>query len=207
MLETIVPSRIRRTLLEHIVTHPADRFYLRGLAKQLQLSVSPLRRELKRLEQLRFLKAYDEANIRFYVADQSHPLFVQLQSAVSGTLPPAQAAPVAQPEEPLVVSTVISHPQVERLRRALRPRIFRLTVLSALTVSLLVILGLGGLVYLGMTNHRLLSLTHRAVEAPRAQVTVVEAAPRASGAMQGSRWRLVPGGMGGFSAGAGENSL
>ena len=50
MLETLISSRIRRALFEYILTHPSERFYLRGLAKSLGLSVSPLRREIKRLE-------------------------------------------------------------------------------------------------------------------------------------------------------------
>jgi len=81
VLETLVSSRIRRTLFEHLLTHPTDRFYLRGLAKELGLSVSPLRRELKRLEQAGMLKAVQEGNMLFYIVDSGSPAFLQLMQA------------------------------------------------------------------------------------------------------------------------------
>jgi hypothetical protein len=96
MLETLVSSRIRRTLFEHLLTHPDERFYLRGLAKELALSISPLRRELLRLERLGMLTAYDEANIRFYVVNQASTPFLQLKQAAS-SLDIAEAAAVLNP--------------------------------------------------------------------------------------------------------------
>ena len=81
MLETLVSSRIRRTLFEHLLLHSGDRFYLRGLAKALQLPVSPLRRELKRLEQAGMLQAVPEGNMLFYTVNTASPRFVQLQHA------------------------------------------------------------------------------------------------------------------------------
>ena len=56
MLETFISSRIRRALFEYILCHAGERFYLRGVAKELSLSISPLRRELKRLEQAGMLR-------------------------------------------------------------------------------------------------------------------------------------------------------
>jgi len=209
VLETFVPSRIRRTLLEHLLTHPSDRFYLRGLAKELGLTVSPLRRELKRLEALGVLKASQEANIRFYVVDQTSPSFAHLRSAVSPVAAPIPQipVPVSPSPAPLVTSTVLSHAKVERIRRALRPVIHWPVALGL--ASTVVALMLGAVTsYLAVTNQRLLALTRQAVTAPRAQVTVVESVePRpASGEMQSSRWRLMPGAMGGFSARAGEGT-
>ena len=111
MLEQLVSSRIRRTLVEYLLVHPSERFYLRGLAKQLGLSISPLRRELLRLEQAGMLTATDEGSLRFYLVNQTSPLFIQLQQ-VSGSLPPV-SMPAA------VVPTAPVHPQqpVKRARR------------------------------------------------------------------------------------------
>jgi len=211
VFETLVSSKIRRALLEHLLTHSHERFYLRGLAKELGLAVSPVRRELKRLEQLGVLKAYDEANIRFYVVDQQSPLFAQLKqaalpAALQTSLGPDPQLDAGQPANVLVSSTVISHPKIERIRKALRPRLSWPTLLGALSLSVVAVLALGGLIYLAVTNQRLLALTNRAVSAPRAQVTVVEPEPSASGQMRSSRWRLLPGALGGFSQGASEES-
>ena len=79
MFETLVSSKIRRALLEHILTHPSDRFYLRGLAKALGLSISPLRRELKRFEQSGLLNTLQEGSILFYTVNTDSPIFRQLR--------------------------------------------------------------------------------------------------------------------------------
>ncbi len=196
MFETFVSSRIRRALLEHILSHPNERFYLRGLAKELTLAISPLRRELLRMEQLGVLKAYDEANVRFYVVDQTNPHFTQLkQAAASLTLQPAgthtqiEPVQVAQEPVPVVASTVLSHRNVERIRKALAPRFSLPILVSALSVGLLIVGVFGISRYWAVT--------------PKVQVTEREAGPPpASGEMRGNRWRVVPGGMGGFSSGA-----
>jgi len=106
MLEMLVSSRIRRALLTHLLTHPTDRFYLRGLAKTLELSVTPLRRELKRLERSGMLTALQEGNMLFYTVNANSAAFLQLKrvglrapelsEASSGDLShEAQTSPVA----------------------------------------------------------------------------------------------------------------
>lgn len=244
MLETLVSSKIRRALLEYILTHATTRFYLRGLAKELGVAVSPLRRELKRLEQLGVLKAYDEANIRFYVVEQASPQFAELKSVSTSMAP----APVPQPEPlvsyakaPLSVGgqipstmspaggltplggltppVVLSHAKVERLRRASPPRgqwgwqaltrpLSWPVLLGTVSAGLLMVMGLAGIAYLAVTNQRLLALMHQAIGIARPQVAVIESveARPSSGEMHSSRWRLSPGTMGGFSAGASEES-
>ena len=88
MLEALVSSRIRRSLLEYVLTHSTDRFYLRGLAKSLSLPISPLRRELKRLQQAGMLSASLEGNMVFYTVDCNSPTFMQLQHATEQTKAP-----------------------------------------------------------------------------------------------------------------------
>lgn len=96
MLETLVSSRIRRTLFEHILIHPGEPFYLRGLAKQLNLSVSPLRRELKRLERSGMLRAVQEGNLVFYAVNTDSTAFLQLKQA---GLPAMAAVQTGRPTE------------------------------------------------------------------------------------------------------------
>lgn len=81
MLETLVSSRIRRSLLGHLLAYPSGRFYLSGLARELGLTISPLRRELKRFECVGLLKSSKEANTLFYTVDQASPAFRQLSQA------------------------------------------------------------------------------------------------------------------------------
>lgn len=199
MLEALISSRIRRTLLERLLIHSEDRVYLRGLAKELALSVSPLRRELKRLEAQGLLKAYDEANIRFYVVDRTSPLFLQLTAALRTAS--ASSTTPAVPPPPSEVVPVEVPAMVPVVAPSRRPFSWKPAV-EAAALSLTVAAVLAGVAYLAYTNQRLLLMTKKALLVPKTQVTVVESpsASPASGAMRGSRWQLVPGSMGGVSS-------
>lgn len=197
-LDSIISSRIRRTLLNHLVSHPADRFYLRGLARTLNLSVSPTRRELKRLEAAGLLKAYDEANVRFYIVDRTAPLFLQLTAALRTASASSTTPDVPPPPSEVVpVEVPVAVPVVAPSKRPFSWK----PALEAAALSLTVAAVLAGVAYLAYTNQRLMLMTKKAVLAPKTHVTVVEspAAATASGAMRGNRWQLVPGGMGGVS--------
>ena len=198
MLETLISSRIRRTLLEHLLAHPEQRGYLRGLAKELNLPVSPLRRELKRLEALGLLKASQEANILFYHVDRTSPLFFQLTAALRS--PSAALENRCQTPSPDAIGAEGLAP-VSGVRhlRYLTPS-WKLAMEGA-ALSLIVAGVLSGVAYLAYTNQRLLLVTKQAVLTPKTQVTVVESpsASTASGTMRGTHWQLVPGGLGGVS--------
>lgn len=222
MLETLVSSRIRRALLEYVLTHPTDRFYLRGLAKQLELSISPLRRELKRLERAGLLTAEQEANILFYTVNVASPLFVQLQHAptstavVSEPAGPQAEAPSAQAiKAPSLPAALPSPEPGAPSHSSTAPASFWSSwssplrtpaLIAAAGVGMALILIVASLVYLTMTNQRLVSQATRMLATRKAQVTVVDAKPASSGAMRSSRWQLLPGGVGGFSSGAGDES-
>lgn len=175
MLETFVSSRIRRALFEHILTHPRERFYLRGLAKQLQVSVSPLRRELKRLEEIGMLAAAEEGSMRFYTVNTASPVFLQLQSAGSPVAAPSPAAP-SQTTRPG------TEPQSGPWRRPLAAPV----LVGIAGAGLALMLVVAGLVYVRMTG----SASH---------MTVLVPSEPGSGVMRGRRWQVVPGGFGGFS--------
>lgn len=197
MLETLVSSRIRRSLFEHLLTHPHDRFYLRGLAKALHLSISPLRRELVRLEGSGMLKRVEEGNMVFYCVNPTSPAFLALQQAgrqaeaPSPALAPAAPAAGALSERPLAGGAAA----------------FRRPVwLAAAGVGVVLVLILAGLVHLAVAQRRLATEAAHALSTHKADVTVVMPPPSSSGIMRGSRWQLIPGGFGGFAPGAGEPS-
>lgn len=198
MLETLVSSKTRRTLFEYLLTHPNDRFYLRGLAKQLELSVSPLRRELKRLEQSGVLRPFEEANALFYAVNTDAPAFRQLQQAVQPLTPPnnaaAEQAAVPAAAEPAVVVEARPVPITSPQHPAMP------ALLAAAGVGITLLLVIAGLFYLTMTNQHLLSLAQRGAPADKPGITVVAPVtppPSSSGTMSGARWRLIPGAIGG----------
>lgn len=223
MFETLVSSRIRRALFEHILTHPDERFYLRGLAKQLNLSVSPLRRELMRLESAGVLKTAQEGSLRFYAVDTAAPVFLQLKSAglpapASGrqagqqTQAPSPAAPAqVSPGQggfhppipgPIPVGVVSFRVRPSPWRRALSGP----ALVGVAVVGMILVLGLAGLLYRRVVDRQLASRNHRALDPRAANVTVVVRPESTSGLMRGQRWQVVPGGFGGFSSGVDNES-
>jgi len=213
MLETLISSRIRRTLLEHILAHPDDRFYLRGLAKTLSLSISPVRRELLRLEQLGMLAAYEEGNMRFYVVNQSCAEFQQLKHAaqtsgfdaapahlamfeaehVTAVGPTSVAAPaVATEQAPRVAAAVEALPdiRVERTRRTLA---HLKALLGGFVLLATLAIVFGSIVYTAQPQPQ----TARRLATLSTKTTQDSANATTSGEMRSSRWRLTPGTIGG----------
>ena len=216
MLEALVSSRIRRTLFEYLLTHPDDRFYLRGLAKALQLSISPLRRELKRLERSGMLQAVEEGNMRFYTINAASPAFVQLRHVGQpGSRLPAEGMawagvalaqnpqPRSPSPEPVLVGVLSTTP---RVASSWSSPLSSRALIGAAGAGLALMLIVLGLFYLTMTNQRMLMQAARAFRTRKAEVKVIVPPSPASSAMHGARWQLVPGGFGGFSSGANDES-
>lgn len=174
MLESFISSRIRRTLFEYLVKSPTERFYLRGLAKTLDLPVTPLRRELKRLEETGMLQACDEGNIRFYTVQVSSTAFHELQQAAA--TPPVTPLPLP------AMAAVIAPP--------VRSAALRGPVLIGVTVAgIAVMLTVVGLAYVSLIGEG---------TSPRSGLSIAKG-PSAAGTMRSQRWQLMPGGFGGFS--------
>ena len=215
MLETLVSSRIRRTLFEYLLTHSTDRFYLRGLAKQLNLSISPLRRELARLEQSGMLQAVEEGNMRFYTVNIPSPAFLQLKQAGQLTEAPSRLSttalgaqgsglgasaqspqPSAQSHPPIPIGVISTKSIAGSWRSALRGP----ALIGAAVAGMALMLIMASLFYITMTNGRLMASMQRALTTRSSGASVMEPHPGAtSGAMRGARWQLIPGSFGGFS--------
>ena len=208
MFEALVSSRVRRALFEHVLTHPSERFYLRGLAKSLSLSVSPLRRELKRLEQSGMLRAAQEGNMLFYTVNTDAASFLQLQQA-------SQQAKAPSPDWLGVRGSGFGAAVTVSPNSELRTPNFAVAswraplptgaLIGAAGVGAALLMVVASLLYIRLTNRELLSEASRALATRKAEMVV---APReaSSGVMRGSRWQISPGGFGGFSSGASANT-
>lgn len=197
MLEALVSSRIRRSLLEHILSNPKERFYLRGLAKSLNLSVSPLRRELKRLEQSGMLRAEEEGNMLFYAVDTDSQAFLEL-ARMTLTIP-ATMPTVSQTKAPSDV--LVAAAPMKMKRSAWASPLSTPTLVAAAAVGMALVVVVAGIFYLRLTNEQI------ALVSRNPKVTVVVPQASSSGIMRGARWQVVPGGFGGFSAAKGQESF
>ena len=215
MLEALISSRIRRTLFEYLLTHPTQYFYLRGLAKELNLTISPLRRELAKLEQSGVLVVVQEANIRFYRVNTESPVYRQLRQAFYSSPAPKPQLAVAPapiqfagaPSDSVTIEPS-EPPGQPAPAPAPRPRspLQGPALVGAAVVGMALMLIVASLLYLTMTNDRLASTVRHALTTQKADVTVITPPSAASGTMRGHRWQLVPGGFGGFSSGVSNES-
>lgn len=87
MLSTFITSKNRRRLLAVFLTHPDERFYLKQLKRDLEISSSRLLQdELAKLEEVGFLTSVREGTARFYQVNKAFPLYPELKSMIFKTV-------------------------------------------------------------------------------------------------------------------------
>lgn len=79
MLKVLFTSKTRIKLLDHFFNQPLRSFYLRELQRTLGESLTPLRRELGKLEQIGLLQSRREGNQKYYSLNREFPLYQELQ--------------------------------------------------------------------------------------------------------------------------------
>ena len=84
MIEKIITSKTRVKLLELFLTNIDARYYLRELERKLDESLSPLRRQLLKLEKMGILKAEYEANLKYYRLNKEFVGMEELRRLVLG---------------------------------------------------------------------------------------------------------------------------
>jgi len=82
MLETLISSRTRLKLLLKFFLNPRSTAYLRGLADEFNESTNAIRVELNRFEEAGMLVTESQGNKKVYKANNSHPLFHDLQKII-----------------------------------------------------------------------------------------------------------------------------
>ncbi len=85
LLDTLMPST-RQNILAATVLHPKKSWYLRELAKFLNVSPSSLQRELINLSKAGILKKTADGNRTYFNADQNCPIFPELKNVLIKTV-------------------------------------------------------------------------------------------------------------------------
>lgn len=86
MIEKIITSKTRVKLLNLFLTHIDDRYYLRELERKLDESLSPLRRQLIKLEKMEILITEEEANLKYYRLNKNFAGIEELRNLVLGNV-------------------------------------------------------------------------------------------------------------------------
>jgi DNA-binding MarR family transcriptional regulator len=86
MLEKLFSSAVRAEILSLLLNSPESRFYGREIAKLLEKNPSAVKRELDSLEKMGIVTSEKVANLRYFQADSSSPLFEELKNLITKSL-------------------------------------------------------------------------------------------------------------------------
>lgn len=74
-LQHIISGKIRLRLLMKFFLNPENQVYLRGLAREFEVSTNTVRQELEKLSESGVIKSTREKQKRFFMANIKHPLY------------------------------------------------------------------------------------------------------------------------------------
>ena len=86
LIDGLITSKIRIKILMRLFFNPEMSLYLRGMAKEFNVSTSHIRAELQHLSANNLLTNRHEGRQVYYSAKCEHPLFPELQSMVRKAL-------------------------------------------------------------------------------------------------------------------------
>lgn len=145
MIEKIVTSKTRVKILNLFLTHIDDRYYLRELERVLNESLSPLRRQLVKLEKMGILTIEEEANLKYYRLNKNFAGMEDLRRLVLGS----EAVAVSKVEH-LTPETVVQGLALDKTAPAPKRVKYDLAVLTL--VSIFVLITAVFVVYTGTKN-------------------------------------------------------
>ena len=134
MIEKIITSKTRVKLLKLFLTHIDDRYYLRELERLLNESLSPLRRQLLKLENMEILRSEHEANLKYYRLNKNFAGIEDLKNLVLGSSETPQVILVPEVKQQVIPE---SKPQPQPVITA--PRRMKLDLVVLVLVSLFVL--------------------------------------------------------------------
>jgi hypothetical protein len=84
-LDQLLISKVRIKAIKHFMTHPDDPIHLRAAVRELDEEINAVRRELSRLEVIRFLHTERKGNRKYFTLNKDFLYFDELQSIVFKT--------------------------------------------------------------------------------------------------------------------------
>jgi len=214
MLEKIITSKTRIKILKLFLSNIDDRYYLRELERKLDESLSPLRRQLMKLQEMGILTVEYEANLKYYRLNKNFTGIEELQKLVLGkdivgadekearpaSPEVALAAPVTpqpqQPTVPLATETVSRTAQKQFLR------FLKFDVAMVTLVSIFVLAAVTFAVYISTRNITQMAglISERTTQGP-VTLSGKNATATRPDEMVSKRWKLLPGNAPALSSG------
>lgn len=209
MIEKIITSKTRVKLLKLFLTNIDNRYYLREIERMLDESLSPLRRQLMKLEKMGILTAEYEANLKYYRLNKNFTGIDELRNLVLGqggrakplpahgqgpALPTVETLPLQQERE---VTVVAPAQKAQPAPKRVRYDIAILVVISFFVLATAVLV-----VYTNAKNiKQLASLVSEKAEAEPRLSSGRASVPTRPDEMVSRRWKLFPGNVPVLSSG------
>lgn len=86
MLQYLITSKAKRSLLKLFLTNPDRAFYMREIAKLTREPLNAVRRELGYLEKAGLVKSRREGNLKYYSLVKEFPFYPELKKIVYATV-------------------------------------------------------------------------------------------------------------------------
>jgi DNA-binding transcriptional ArsR family regulator len=86
MLKMLFSSAVRAEILSLLLKSPEDKYYVREIAKLLQKNPSAVKRELDNLEKMGLVRSEKVANLKYFQAETSSPLYAELTNLITKSL-------------------------------------------------------------------------------------------------------------------------
>jgi len=86
MLEHIITSKAKRSLLKLFLTNPDRAFYIREIAKLTGEPFNAVRRELEHLEKAGLISSHREGNLKLYSLVKESPFYPELKKIIYATV-------------------------------------------------------------------------------------------------------------------------
>lgn len=85
MLQSLIASKTRQTLLKAFFEAPEIEYYTRQLASKYHMSVGTLHRELQKLSTSGILKSRKIGNIKLFSLNKQNPIYEEIKNIISKT--------------------------------------------------------------------------------------------------------------------------
>ena len=86
MLKKLFSSAIRAEVLSLLLNSPEDKFYMREISRLLDKKPSAVKRELDSLEKIGVVRSEKVANLKYFQADATSPLYSELKNLITKSL-------------------------------------------------------------------------------------------------------------------------
>jgi len=86
MLEYIITSKAKRSLIKLLLTNPDTEFYVREISRRTGEPLNAVRRELGYLEKAGLVSSRNAGNLRYYAVVKEFPFYQELKKIIYATI-------------------------------------------------------------------------------------------------------------------------